>query len=500
MAAVAAEHARRRGRRSRPAPGGRRRGARGMRARLVPARKQRSWLSRLSATGRPASRGERAHLRLRELAEREAQAREGRGASAREHVGLVLAPGRRRRAAAAPRASSRDARVVAGGEARGAEAFARTRRSCRSAVAVAAHARFGVRPAACSARKSRRPPARKGSRSRASVRDAHPVRERAGAEHRCGEQQLRSPSVAGSAESSLTLRVSPVVRQQRRDALSTPPSSRRGAAAAPAWASKARRHAAAARRVRGAARRRPGRRRGACRRRARRARRRSSPASSARRRAAARLDELDDGAAGGLRRAPQPGALEARPATTPALDAHDDAHESRRPRHGGDHGVKMPQPAAAAGELNLPMQVGVHRTREPSRPQLAEFGLPTRLCWLQTLSGWRTSSGLLEVTTARPFGRSWLNMKGRPADKPAERSPSRASEPPPTRPAAALRPGCPARAAARSSTGAGAPVIGSAARWPSSGRRSRRGSTRGRRAAPRSGRARRRCRRAAGAP
>ena len=58
-------------------------------ARAVPARKQRSWESGLR---RPAARlgGQRAHLRLGQLAEREAQPRERRRRQRGEHVGLVL--------------------------------------------------------------------------------------------------------------------------------------------------------------------------------------------------------------------------------------------------------------------------------------------------------------------------------------------------------------------------------------------------------------------------
>ena len=83
----------------------RRRGERGTARASVPARKQRSWLSRFSATGSPAARGDLAHLRLGQLAEREPHARERARAAARRACRSGPCGDRPRAPAAAPRAS-----------------------------------------------------------------------------------------------------------------------------------------------------------------------------------------------------------------------------------------------------------------------------------------------------------------------------------------------------------------------------------------------------------
>ena len=70
----------------------------------------------------------------------------------------------------------------------------------------------------------------------------------------------------------------------------------------------------------------------------------------------------------------------------------------------GDHGVKVPQPAAAALELNLPKQVGVHRTRK--RSTLAcPIRTPYSSVLAQTLSGnpGVQARRLHKVTTTKPF-------------------------------------------------------------------------------------------------
>ena len=144
----------------------------------------------------------------------------------------------------------------------------------------------------------------------------------------------------------------------------------------------------------------------------------------------------------------------------PAHQHHADERQQHRPRNGGDHGVKVPQPAAAAVELNLPMQVGVHRTRErstrmPDSDSLLEcVGSNTeRLAYKlgpprsyhgkpihrQGDSNIRKASSGQAVNGALQCGRAAYEAGG-----------------------GAPR-GCPARAAGCSSIGAGAPVIGS---WP----------------------------------
>ncbi len=72
---------------------------------LVPARKQRSWLSRLSATGKPAAARDLAHLRLGEVAEREAHARERGGRAARRACRSGPCRGSAARASSGPSAS-----------------------------------------------------------------------------------------------------------------------------------------------------------------------------------------------------------------------------------------------------------------------------------------------------------------------------------------------------------------------------------------------------------
>ena len=109
----------------------------------VPARKHKSCESRLPATASPASRGELAHLRLAQGAERKAQARERFGRQRGQHVALVLADVERRaqQRARVLRRATDDARVVAGGERRRAEAVGELEHRVETHVAVAAHAR-----------------------------------------------------------------------------------------------------------------------------------------------------------------------------------------------------------------------------------------------------------------------------------------------------------------------------------------------------------------------
>ncbi len=102
---------------------------------MVPARKQRSWESTLLATGRPASGGDLAHLRLLILAERKAHARKRLGAQRGEHVGLVLGGiGRDLQQAVL------DAGVMAGGERRAAQAVGELEHRVEPHVAVTADA------------------------------------------------------------------------------------------------------------------------------------------------------------------------------------------------------------------------------------------------------------------------------------------------------------------------------------------------------------------------
>ena len=229
-----------------------------------------------AATGEPGAAGELAHLRLVQLAEREAQARERRGRERGEHVALVLAlvGGRRssgsRRPSAARRARSGRWRASRPRAGRPSSSIA----SRRTLPLQRTHG-FGVSPAAWSDE-----PAvdDAGAELRAQVdrevRHAELVRELARAAHRL---RRAAAEIAVVLAGPTTARASP--RRPRRPrratssaatALSTPPliatSVRPGAGAERAHA-RARR-----RRARGAARRRRARPRGAWRRSARRAR------------------------------------------------------------------------------------------------------------------------------------------------------------------------------------------------------------------------------------
>ena len=236
----------------------------------------------LGGDGQPGVGGQLAHLRLGEIAEREAQPRQRRGSHRGEHVRLVLG-----------RVGSRpeepvvgDPRVVAGGERRRADAVGELEHRVEPHVPVAAHAR--VRRLAARVRGQERvDDARPELRAQVEreVRHAHPVRDRTGDPDR----------MRGAARRlGVVLRVGPqlerhgggvIADQQRRDRGVHPAAHRheRAARVAPP-----RRACAPPRRARGAAHRPPGRRRGTCPATARRALRRSRARRPGPRRARAR--------------------------------------------------------------------------------------------------------------------------------------------------------------------------------------------------------------------
>ena len=114
------------------------------RARLVPARKQRSWESALLATGSPAAAASLSDLGLGQVPERESHPRERRRRQRREHVRLILGGiGRDAQQRAGVVAGFRDPRVVARGQPVGAEAVGEVEHRVEADVAVAAHARVG---------------------------------------------------------------------------------------------------------------------------------------------------------------------------------------------------------------------------------------------------------------------------------------------------------------------------------------------------------------------
>ena len=167
-----------------------------------PARKQRSWLSRLAATGRPRRRRARAPRGFVRSASGKRSRPSVAGRQRREHVGLVLGRVVRRRPAAGPRRHRRPARS---GRWRGVDApepVGERDHRVDAKLAVADHA--GVRRSPCrvAARRTRRRPAPKGlleiQRQVGMPIEWASARAPSTAS---GEQQLRAPSLCRSAHS-----------------------------------------------------------------------------------------------------------------------------------------------------------------------------------------------------------------------------------------------------------------------------------------------------------
>ena len=237
----------------------------------------------LGGHGQPGLGGQRAHLRLGQLPEREAQPRERRGRDGREHVGLVLGLV----GGGAQQPVVRHPRVVARGQIGRAEPVGERDHRVEAHVAVAADARVR-RHAVRVARQERvdhAGPERLAQVER-EVRHAHPVRDRARHAHGVRGAAGGLGVVLGVRPQLERDRDGALPREQRRRPRSRPRrSSRRACGRDRARARPARARRGRARR---AARRRPGRRRGTCRARARPAPRRSRARRPARRRAAAR--------------------------------------------------------------------------------------------------------------------------------------------------------------------------------------------------------------------
>ena len=184
------------------------------RARLVPARKQRSWESTLVATGRPAPAAISRTSRLAQLAQREAHPRQRLGLERRQHVGLVLGlvgGGAQQRPARV--VGLRGARVVAGGQRRAAEAVGELEHRVEPHVAVAAHARVGRLPRRVAGDERVHDPGAELARAGRCVKCGMPIgcaSARAWATA-VAEQQLLSASFSASAHSSsVTATVVPV--------------------------------------------------------------------------------------------------------------------------------------------------------------------------------------------------------------------------------------------------------------------------------------------------
>ena len=304
-------------------------------ARPVPARKHRSCESALLRDRQPGLRGDRAHLRLAQLAEREPQPRDRVGPQRGEHVRLVLG-GVDRRAQQA----------VVARRARSARSPARRRRGASARSSIASRRTwplqrmhgFGVRPSRVLGQvRVDDAGAERVAQVEREVRQAHAVGEHPRVPHRAGR---------AAAALGVVLGVAPQLERHARDvrarrartssaatAESTPPEV---ATSTRSPVGHARRRARRPRPAPVPARRRPARRRGAC-------PAHSPPSSAAMSRGAhARgvehrraADELDDRASRRRSTAPQPLASKPASTTRAALDAHADADQVAARRAAG---------------------------------------------------------------------------------------------------------------------------------------------------------------------
>ncbi len=161
--------------------------------------------------------GDLAHLRLRQLAEREAHARDRRRREPGEHVGLVLG----RVGGSAQQAVLADARVVAGRELL-ARRRARRARASRRGARCRCSARTG---SASGPRRGRRPTARRRPRGTRRAGRA------SGAPSPCRWASARAPRTASAEQqlcSRVVLRVAPQL-ERHRDRLGTVVASRTAA-------------------------------------------------------------------------------------------------------------------------------------------------------------------------------------------------------------------------------------------------------------------------------
>ena len=129
----------------------------------------------------PLALGEVPHLRLRQLPEREPHPRDAGWRECGEHVRLVL----RRVGGRADQAVVRDARVVAGGQVRRAQAAGEVEHGVEPHVAVAAHARVrGEAGGVIGDPRVDDAGAKRVAQVERDVRQAHPVREPSRVAHR----------------------------------------------------------------------------------------------------------------------------------------------------------------------------------------------------------------------------------------------------------------------------------------------------------------------------
>ena len=140
--------------------------------------------------------GDGAHLRLVDVAEREAQPRERGARQPGEHVGLILGGVGRQ----AQQAVGRLPRVVPGGQRRGAEAVGEGEHGVQADVAVAAHARVGREAGGVLGQPGlHHAGAELVAQVEAEVCQAHPVGDRARDAHRVGRAARAIGIVGGIA-------------------------------------------------------------------------------------------------------------------------------------------------------------------------------------------------------------------------------------------------------------------------------------------------------------
>ena len=313
----------------------------------VPARKHRSIESALLATGSSRLGGQRAHLRLGQLAQREAHPGQRGRRERGQHVRLVLG----RVGGGAEQAVVRPAGVVARGQVGGAEAVRQVEHRVQAHVAVAADARVRRLPrrVAGQERVDDAGPERLAQVER-QVRQPHPVRERAGDPHGVGRAARRL---------GVVLRVRPQLERHRhrlarvRGPAARPPRCPRRRSWPPACARGTSPRAPARpprRPAPGAARPPPARRRAACPARARPAPPRSRACPRGRPRTAARRRRASPRPS----RRPRPPRTRRRrtPPAPVARDGHGDPHEV--PAHGAagrpGKGVRRNAPRLAGWE------------------------------------------------------------------------------------------------------------------------------------------------------
>ena len=350
----------------------------GQEARLARAGQEAEVLGLGAASHRQLGRrGQRAHLGLGQLGQREPHPRQRRRRQRGEHVGLVL----RRVGGDAQQPVGRHPRVVPRGQIRGAKRGSEREHLVQPHVPVAAHARVRGLPRRVAgqervddARPELRPQVQREVRQAHAVRDRarepHGVGRAAGRRRRRSRRPPTAPSVTATAPAARRATRRP--RSPRRR--SSPPARDRHRTAP--------KHRRAPRRpARDAARRRPDPRRAACPARARRAPPRSTARPRARRPAPSASETSDTAAEPAAVSAPQPEASNDASTHAIADDPHGDADQVAAERAAGG-AVEAPGKHDAApdgrGEV-FTEALAIHERRVYDRRLIAQSVRPASL-------------------------------------------------------------------------------------------------------------------------